>query len=130
TISYWDAGLERDLPKGATARPLAAGVEVETAPYNDGPKPVSYPAAFAEYISVSAMGRRGSFPAESIGTSDIDRPSGGASGADFVADFSNIGSQIDAIGAGVEIVSTLPDRQYSPMSGTSMATPADPGFAP
>jgi subtilisin len=122
-------GPADDLTKAAIDRALAAGIVVVAAAGNDGRQPVSYPAALVECVSVTAMGRRKSFPAESIGTSDIAKPSGGASGSDFVADFSNFGSEIDATGAGVEIVSTLPGGQYGPMSGTSMATPAVTGFA-
>ena len=122
-------GPADDLTKAAIDRALAAGVVVVAAAGNDFRKPVSYPAAFPECVSISAMGRRKSFPAESVGTSDLAKPVGGPGGNDFIADFSNFGSQIDATGPGVEIVSTLPDGQYGSMSGTSMATPAVTGFA-
>jgi subtilisin len=46
----------------------------------------------------------------------------------FVADFSNVGPEIDLIGPGVGIVSTVPGG-YAPMSGTSMACPAVTGAA-
>jgi subtilisin len=121
-------GPADDLTKAAIDRALNAGVVVAAAAGNDGRQPVSYPAAFPECVSISAMGRRKSFPAESIGTSDIEDPTGGPNGNDFIADFSNIGSQIDATGPGVEIVSTLPDGAYGSLSGTSMATPAVTGF--
>ena len=121
-------GPADDLTKAAIDRALAGGVVAVAAAGNDSRKPVSYPAAFPECVAVSAMGRRKSFPKESIGTSDIDKPSGGLKGGDFIADFSNFGSQIDATSAGVEIVSTLPGGQYGSMSGTSMATPAVTGF--
>jgi subtilisin len=122
-------GPADDLTKAAIDRALASGIVVVAAAGNDSRQPVSYPAAFPECVAVSAMGRRKSFPKESIGTSDIDKPSGGPKGGDFIADFSNFGSQIDATGAGVEIVSTLPGGQYGSMSGTSMATPAVTGFS-
>jgi len=122
-------GPADDLTKAAIDRALAAGVVVVAAAGNDSRQPVSYPAAFPECVAVSAMGRRKSFPKESIGTSDIDKPSGGPKGGDFIADLSNFGSQIDATGAGVEIVSTLPGGLYGSMSGTSMATPAVTGFS-
>src|SRR5262249_39107178 len=114
--------------KTAIDRALNSGVVVVAAAGNDGRKPVSYPAAFPECVSISAMGRRKSFPAASIGTGDIAKPSGGPNGNDFIADFSNFGSEIDSTGPGVEIVSTLPGGKYGTMSGTSMATPAVTGF--
>ena len=56
-------------------------------------------------------------------------PKGNPDTKDFVADFSNIGPEIDVTGAGVEIVSTLPGTGHGSMSGTSMASPAVAGFA-
>jgi subtilisin len=121
-------GAKDDAVKSAIDRALAAGVVVVAASGNDSRKPVSFPAALPECVCVSAMGRRGSFPKDSVGTGDIAAPNGGASGRDFVADFSNIGSEVDVTGPGVEIVSTLPGGSYGPMSGTSMATPAVTGI--
>jgi subtilisin len=122
-------GPADDLTRAAINRALAAGVVVLAAAGNDDRSPVSYPAAIPECVAVSAMGRRRSFPAESIGTSSVAKPTGGPRGMDFIADFSNFGSEIDVTGPGVEILSTLPGSQYGPMSGTSMATPAVCGFA-
>lgn len=57
----------------------------------------------------------------------------GASGsteAGLVAAFSNYGDQtVDVFAPGVGIYSTLPDNKYSPLSGTSMATPVVAGIA-
>jgi subtilisin len=118
-----------DLTQAALDRALAAGIVVIVAAGNDNRNPVSFPGALPESVAVSAMGRLGTFPDGSIGSSDIDTPSGGANGKDFVADFSNIGTEIDVTGPGVEIVSTLPGGGYGSMSGTSMASPAVAGFA-
>jgi subtilisin len=118
-----------DLTQAAIDRALAAGVVVVVAAGNDNRSPVSFPGALPESVAVSAMGRLGSFPDGSIGASDIDTPNGGANGQDFVADFSNIGTEVDVTGPGVEIVSTLPGGGYGSMNGTSMASPAVAGFA-
>jgi subtilisin len=122
-------GPSDDLTKASIVSALAAGVVVLAAAGNDDRSPVSFPAANPECIAVSAMGRRGSFPKDSTGEADAAKPFGDPLRDDFVAAFSNFGSQIDVTGPGVEIVSTLPGGGYGPMSGTSMATPATTGFA-
>lgn len=121
-------GPKDDLTQAAIDRALEAGVVVVAAAGNDYRQPVSYPAAFPECVAVSAMGRVGSFPKNAVGISNLATPRGGPRKADFVADFSNFGPEIDTIGAGVEIVSTLPGTGYGSMSGTSMACPAVAGF--
>lgn len=42
---------------------------------------------------------------------------------DTLADFSNYGTAVDIAAPGVDILSTLPGRNYGEMSGTSMAAP-------
>jgi subtilisin len=59
---------------------------------------------------------------------EVARPYG-TDAANFFAAFSNYGPQIDLIGPGVGIVSTMPEDTYGVMSGTSMACPAVVGFA-
>lgn len=101
------------------------GVLVIAAAGNDGRKAVNFPAIDDLVVAVSALGRIGTFPVESSETADILAPFG-ADKKDFVAAFSNIGTELDAAGAGVGVVSTVPGG-YAPMSGTSMACPAVTG---
>lgn len=122
-------GPRDDLTRMAVARALTAGVVVVAAAGNDGRKPVSFPAAMPDCVAVSAMGRVGTFPKTATGMGDVAKPTGGVGNEDFVAAFSNVGTEIDVTGAGVEIVSTLPGGHYGSMSGTSMAAPAVAGFA-
>jgi subtilisin len=122
-------GPKDDLTHAAIDRAIAEGVVVIVAAGNDNRQPVSFPAAFTECVAVSAMGRVGSFPKEAVGTGDIAPPKGAPSTQDFLAGFSNFGTEIDTTGAGVEIVSTLPGKGHGSMSGTSMASPAVAGFA-
>jgi subtilisin len=102
------------------------GIVVVVAAGNDGRKPVNYPAFDDLAIAVSAVGRKGTFPAESGENGDVMAPYG-ADPKDFVAAFSNIGTELDVTGAGVGVVSTVPPQGYAPMSGTSMACPAVTG---
>lgn len=122
-------GPKDDLTRAAIDRAIAAGVVVVAAAGNDDRSPVSFPAAYVECVAVSAMGRVGTFPKTSIGSSNVAAPKGSPHTGDFVADFSNFGPEIDTTGAGVEIVSTLPGTGHGSMSGTSMACPAVAGFA-
>jgi subtilisin family serine protease len=99
--------IEADL----FAQAIAAGVTFVAAmgnEYNDG-DPTSYPAAYADVISVGALN-------EARGRSS----------------FSNTGKHIDLAAPGSNILSTLPtytskqrpaEKDYAPWSGTSMATP-------
>lgn len=101
------------------------GVLVIAAAGNDGRKPVNYPGFDDLVVAVSAVGRKGTFPAESGEVGDV-MPPYGADAKNFVAAFSNIGTELDVAGAGVGVVSTVPEG-YAPMSGTSMACPAVTG---
>lgn len=103
------------------------GVLAVCAAGNDGRQPVSFPAQLQQTLAVSALGEKGTFPADSIAAGDIEKPFATGNNKRFIAAFSNIGQEIDLTGPGVGIVSTVPDRGYAVMSGTSMACPAVTG---
>jgi subtilisin len=105
------------------------GVLVVVSAGNDARTQVGYPAfyAFQDGLSVSAMGRKGTFPAKSYEESDIGANFGTTDPDNFVARFTNTGD-ISLIAPGVGIISTVPGG-YGVMSGTSMACPAVTGMA-
>jgi subtilisin len=122
-------GDEDEAVRAAIGKALDQGVLIVAAAGNDGRRAVSFPAALPSCVSVSAMGRRGTFPTRSTEEADVAKPFGKPDSDAFVAAFSNIGPQIDVTGPGVGVVSTLPDDTYGVMSGTSMACPAVAGLA-
>ena len=105
----------------------AAGTVVITAAGNDSRGVVGFPASEPIAVAVSALGRKGTYPRDSTAVLDQLGPYG-ADRADYVAAFSNVGPEIDMIGPGVAVVSTVPGG-YGEMSGTSMACPAVTGLA-
>ena len=106
----------------------AQGTVVIAAAGNDGRQPVSFPAADPHAIAVTALGRLGTFPKDTVDMGDVGAPFG-TDPNDYVALFSNFGPPVDLIAPGVAIVSTLPPSIYGVLSGTSMACPAATGFA-
>jgi subtilisin len=118
-------------PDPATASAIhdarQAGTLVLAAAGNDDRGPVSFPAADPLCLAVSALGVVGTFPKDSTEGGDVMGPAG-TDRAEFVAAFSNVGPEVDLIGPGVGVLSTVPGG-YAPMSGTSMACPAVTGFA-
>ncbi len=125
------SGEERADPTmlGALTDANDRGILVIVSAGNEGKPQVGYPAfyAFSEGLSVSAMGRKGTFPAGSYEESDIGSPLGIPDTDNFVARFSNRGD-ISLTAPGVGIISTVPGG-HGVMSGTSMACPAVTGMA-
>ena len=114
-----------DVLRSAIADARAAGVLVLIAAGNDGRKPVSFPGSDPRAVAVSALGRVGTFLADADSVGDVMAPFGSDS-KNFIAAFSNVGSEIDLTGPGVGVISTVPGG-HAVMSGTSMACPAVTG---
>ena len=118
--------IEHDAIQAA----LDDGVLVLCASGNGG-SAVTYPAAYAGSVAVSAIGLLGAVPAGSVDALAAPAESAGftANGL-FAAAFNNAGPQVACVGPGVGIISTALDSQrpgaapYAAMSGTSMACPA------
>lgn len=111
----------------AIAHARAQGTLVIVAAGNDDRQPVSFPASDSLSLAVSAMGRKGTFPSGTTQKGDVAAPFG-KDKSDFIAAFSNIGSEIDLTAPGVGIISTFPGG-YAVLDGTSMACPAVTGMA-
>ncbi len=105
-ISMSFGGGESQAQKDALDYAYSQGVVLIAAAGNGGDNWKSYPAGFENVISVSA-------------TDSNDNP----------AYFTQYGSWVDLASPGVNILSTLPNNQYTSWSGTSMATPYVAGLA-
>lgn len=105
------------------------GVVCFAATGNEYRAPVCYPAAAQFSIAVSAMGRKGTWPKGSIQQESVKAPYARLDKANFIADFSNVGPQVDVVAPGVGIISTYPGNFYAAMDGTSMACPVAAGLA-
>lgn len=130
-------GPKSKLEKAAIRSALERGTLCICSAGNaDGQRQIDYPAAFADCVAVSAIGRRGRAPG---GTWAADQRPGrkrllGRSGL-FLSATSKFGAKLDCAGPGVGIVSTVRDRRparrqpgakhlYMEMDGASMASAA------
>jgi len=96
------------------------GILVIAATGNDGLQGARFPACYDDAVGVTALAKKGSFPAsatESLTSARVTK------GDQFVPNFSNYGMFVDFVGPGFAVVSTFPNDKYAVMSGTSMATP-------
>ncbi len=120
-------GAERDMPDvlREIQRARAMGVVCLAATGNDYRSPVGYPARYNQVLAISACGRKGTYPNSASQELSAVAPFG-KDRHDYVADFSNIGSEVALIEPGVGIVSTH-RRAYAVMDGTSMACPVATG---
>lgn len=104
------------------------GVVVFCAAGNERRASVSYPASESLAVAVSALGREGLYPANALQWDNVERPPKGTEKEDYIASFSNIGPELDLVGPGDGVISTVPGG-YAVMDGTSMACPAAAGRA-
>jgi len=121
-------GMFDQVLKAAVDDARDAGSLCIIAAGNDSRSPVSFPAVIDSALAVSALGRKGTFPTSSAEMDNVAAPYG-TDRKNFVGEFSNVGPEIDLIGPGVGIISTVPENTYAEISGTSMACPAVTGMA-
>ncbi|GAA4971165.1 S8 family serine peptidase [Pseudonocardia tropica] len=116
-----------ELLQGKLRQARAAGVACIVAAGNSA-GPVQYPGAFAEVLTVAAVGRQGTFPDDSYHGTQVSGPAPGRD-AFFPAKFTCFGPEVDVAAPGVAVLSTFAPTGYSAMDGTSMAAPHVAGLA-
>ncbi len=121
-----EAPVDDIVVQEAIADAADNGIVTIGAAGNDGREPVASPARYGS--AVTALGRRGTFPAGSLEESQIATPSG-THPDDFLAGFSNSGPEVDFTAPGVGVISTVPGGGHAPDQGTSMAAAAATGMA-
>lgn len=117
-----------EATKAAIADARNAGSIVIAAAGNDDRQPVSFPASDPLSIAISALGRKGTYPADAVEFGDVMAPFATSDPDYYITSFSNVGPEIALTGPGDGIISTFPGG-YAVLDGTSMATPAATGAA-
>ena len=70
---------------------------------NERRQPVSFPASYSLCLAVSAMGRKGTFPAGTTHMGEVASPYG-RDKKNFVAAFSNVGPELDLTAPGLSLI--------------------------
>ena len=112
-----------DGVRSAIADAWENGVVCVAAAGNRFGNPVSFPAAYAHCVPVTAIGCEGSFPDTESFNKDVSNQRATSDSAIFLARFSNFGPQVQFTAPGHAIVSTFPAGEWWFNSGTSMAAP-------
>lgn len=122
--------IPSQIEQDAIIAAMERGALCVAAAGNNAGGPVMFPAAFPQVVAVSAVGLWGTNPPEtaSAHTLPTDVAKFSFTGL-YVADFSNVGTEVYCTGPGVGIISTVPSMKHSPtpylaLDGTSMASPA------
>jgi len=108
-------------------RAFDSGVLCVAATGNEA-RDVGYPARFRGVVGVSAIGKQGTYPADSIHR-EAESTIRSADGRYYLAGFSNRGAEVDMCAPGVAVTSTIPTDAFSALDGTSMACPQITGIA-
>jgi subtilisin len=126
-MSLGSQGQTDEATHDAIAHARGNGALVIVASGNDDRSPVGSPANDPLAIAVSALGRKGTYPPNTVETGDVQSPLG-KDKKNYITSFSNVGPETDLVGPGDGVISTFPGG-YAVLDGTSMACPAVTGAA-